>query len=42
MRLDTAPVAPGTDPLYTTNLSFLSNDKEDFGGIMTEIIIHAP
>jgi FtsP/CotA-like multicopper oxidase with cupredoxin domain len=38
--LDTANIAPGTYFLYTTNLNFLSNDKEDFGGIMTEIIIH--
>ena len=30
--LDTATVAPGTYLLYTTNLNFLSNDKEDFGG----------
>ncbi len=40
--LDTALVEPGTYLLYTTNLSFLSNDKEDFGGIMTEIVINAP
>ena len=38
--LDTADIEPGTYFLYTTNLNFLSNDKEDFGGIMTEIIIH--
>lgn len=38
--LDTAAVAPGTYFLYTTNLNFLSNDKEDFGGIMTEIVVH--
>jgi len=40
--IDTAPVAPGTYLLYTTNLNFLSNDKQDFGGIMTEIVIHSP
>ena len=26
--------------LYTTNLNYLSNDKEDFGGMMTEIKIN--
>ena len=25
--------------LYSTNLNFLSNDTEDFGGMMTEIRI---
>jgi hypothetical protein len=38
--LETAGAAPGTYFLYTTNLNFLSNDKEDFGGIMTEIVIY--
>ncbi len=37
--LDTAGVAPGTYLLYTTNLNYLSNDAEDFGGMMTEITI---
>jgi FtsP/CotA-like multicopper oxidase with cupredoxin domain len=37
--LDTTGVAPGTYFLYTTNLNYLSNDGEDFGGMMTEIII---
>ncbi len=37
--LDTAGVAPGTYLLYTTNLNYLSNDGEDFGGMMTEITI---
>lgn len=37
--IDTAGVAPGTYALYTTNLNYLSNNKEDFGGIMTEIVI---
>jgi hypothetical protein len=32
-------VAPGTYLLYTTNLNYLSNDREDFGGMMTEITI---
>jgi len=40
--IDTTNVAPGTYALYTTNLNFLSNDKEDFGGMMTEIVISAP
>ena len=40
--VDTTDVAPGTYILYTTNLNFLSNDQEDFGGLMTEIIISAP
>lgn len=37
--LDTAGVATGTYFLYTTDLNNLSNDKEDFGGMMTEIEI---
>ena len=40
--LDTTGVAPGTYLLYTTNLNYLSNDQEDFGGMMTEIVISAP
>ncbi|MBI5674687.1 MAG: multicopper oxidase domain-containing protein [Nitrospirae bacterium] len=38
--LDTEGVAPGTYFLYTTNLNNLSNDAEDFGGMMTEIVIN--
>lgn len=38
--LDTANVAPGTYFLYTTNLNYLSNNEEDFGGMMTEIQIN--
>ena len=38
--LDTDDVAPGTYFLYTTNLNFLSNNTEERGGIMTEIVIH--
>lgn len=38
--LDTAEVAPGTYFLYTTNLNYLSNNTEDFGGMMTEIIVY--
>jgi hypothetical protein len=40
--IDTTDVAPGTYLLYTTNLNYLSNNQEDFGGIMTEIVITAP
>ena len=29
----------GTYLLYTTNLNYLSNDTQDFGGMMTEIRI---
>ena len=38
--IDTTGVAPGTYMVYTTNLNYLSNDVEDFGGIMTEIRIN--
>jgi FtsP/CotA-like multicopper oxidase with cupredoxin domain len=38
--LDTKDVAPGTYFLYAKNLSHLSNDAEDFGGMMTEIIVN--
>lgn len=38
--LDTSNVAPGTYFLYTANLNNLSNDAEDFGGMMTEIVIN--
>jgi FtsP/CotA-like multicopper oxidase with cupredoxin domain len=37
--LDTMNVDPGTYFLYTTNLNHLSNDAEDYGGMMTEIVI---
>jgi FtsP/CotA-like multicopper oxidase with cupredoxin domain len=37
--IDVTDVALGTYFLYTTNLNFLSNDAEDFGGMMTEIEI---
>ena len=33
-------VKPGTYYLYTTNLKYLSNNTEDFGGLMTEIVIN--
>ena len=38
--LKTQGVAPGTYLLYTTNLNYLSNGGEDFGGMMTEITIN--
>jgi len=38
--IDTAGVAPGTYFLYTTNLNYLSNNTEDYGGMMTEIRIN--
>jgi len=37
--IDTTGVAPGTYFLYTTNLNYLSNNDEDFAGMMTEIHI---
>jgi hypothetical protein len=38
--IDTTGVSPGTYFLYTTNLQFLSNDAEERGGIMTEIVLN--
>jgi FtsP/CotA-like multicopper oxidase with cupredoxin domain len=38
--LDTAAVSPGTYFVYTTNLNHLSNNGEDFGGLMTEIVLN--
>jgi FtsP/CotA-like multicopper oxidase with cupredoxin domain len=38
--IDTTGVAPGNYPLYTTNLNYLSNNTEDFGGMMTEIVVN--
>jgi FtsP/CotA-like multicopper oxidase with cupredoxin domain len=40
--IDTSQVAPGTYFLYTTNLNYLSNNDQDNGGMMTEIVISAP
>ena len=37
--IDTAGLAPGTYFLYTTNLNYLANDAEDYGGMMTEFVI---
>jgi len=39
LLLDTAGVAPGTYFIYNTRLNHLSNDLEDYGGMMTEIVI---
>jgi len=38
--LDTAGVTPGTYVIYTSNLNYLSNGEEPFGGMMTEISIN--
>ena len=38
--IDTTGVKPGRYFLYTTNLNYLSNTHEDFGGAMTEIVIN--
>ncbi len=38
--VNTTGAAPGTYFLYTTNLNNLSNDDEDFGGMMTEVVIN--
>jgi len=37
--IDTTGVAPGTYFLYTSNLNYLSNNNQDFGGMMTEIVV---
>ncbi len=39
VMLDTSSVAPGTYLLYGTRLNHLSNDTQDYGGLMTEIVI---
>jgi hypothetical protein len=38
--LNTANVAPGTYFLYSRNFADLTNNQEDFGGMMTEITIN--
>jgi FtsP/CotA-like multicopper oxidase with cupredoxin domain len=38
--LDATNILPGTYFLYTTNLDHLSNDAENFGGMMTEIVVN--
>ncbi len=40
--IDTTGVPPGTYFFYSSNLHHLSNDQEDFGGLMTEIVLSAP
>ena len=40
VMIDTAGVAAGTYMLYSTNLNELSNGTQDFGGLMTEIVIN--
>ncbi|HBA85935.1 MAG TPA: hypothetical protein DCZ95_17770 [Verrucomicrobia bacterium] len=42
LLLDTRNVAPGAYFLYDARLNHLCNDEEDFGGMMTEIVISAP
>jgi len=37
--IHTADVPAGVYPLYTTNMQYLSNNEQDFGGMMTEIHI---
>jgi hypothetical protein len=37
--LDASNTPPGTYFLYSTNLDHLSNDAENFGGMMTEIVV---
>jgi hypothetical protein len=38
--LDSTGVPTGTYYLYTPNLDHLSNDAENFGGLMTEVIVN--
>jgi len=38
--LDTTNVSAGTYFLYVTNLEHLNNDAEEYGGMMTEIVIN--
>lgn len=40
--LNTAGVEPGRYFLYATNLNYLSNNEQDYGGYMTEIVITEP
>lgn len=40
VQIDTTDLPSGTYFLYTTNLNYLSNGAEDFGGMMTEIVIN--
>ena len=36
----TTPLPTGTYYLYTPNLDHLSNDAENFGGLMTEVHVN--
>ena len=38
--LDTTNVSAGTYFLYVANLEHLNNNAEEFGGMMTEIVIN--
>jgi hypothetical protein len=38
--LAATPMTPGTFFLYTPNLDHLSNDAENFGGLMTEVHVN--
>jgi len=38
--LDATGIAAGTYYLYTPNLDHLSNDAENFGGLMTEVHVN--
>ena len=37
--VDTTGLPAGTYFLYTTNFNYLSNNDQDFGGMMTEIVV---
>jgi FtsP/CotA-like multicopper oxidase with cupredoxin domain len=39
VMIDASAVPPGTYFFHTTNLNFLSNNEDDYGGMMTEIVI---
>lgn len=39
VMIDASTVPAGTYFFYTTNLNFLSNNADDYGGMMTEIVI---
>ena len=38
--IDTQDVSPGTYFLYAANFNQLSNNEDDYGGLMTEIVIN--
>jgi len=40
--LDTTGLAPGKYFVYDSRLNHLNNDQEDYGGMMTEIVLTAP